>query len=218
MTKTNTRNKFKAMICMIMIMMWVMATAIPAMAAPKIEEAQYQGYGKVEVDFTSNVKYKNTKVTLKDSKGRSYKATINRKGSDDLIFTIKSYRKGLTYTYTISGIKRSHDKNYSTIKGKIWVPSANQAPRFKYADYDREDLEVEINFYPYVQYKNTKVTISDGKKNYVVRIVEKDNDSITVKVKKLTYGKKYNYTISGIRVKGNTAYTSEKGVFTAKSR
>ena len=54
MTKANRKNKFRTMICMIMIMMWVMATAVPALASAKVEEAQYQGYGKVEVDFTSN--------------------------------------------------------------------------------------------------------------------------------------------------------------------
>lgn len=217
MTKANRRNNFRTVLCMILIMMWVMATAIPAMAAPRVEETLYHGYGKVEVDFTSNVKYNNVKVSLKDNKGRKYSATINKKGSDELIFTIKNYKKGFSYTYTISGIKRSSDKNYGTVKGTVWIPGATQAPRFKKADYDRDDLEVEIEFKSYVQYKNPKVTITDShKKNYVVRIVKKGRDSITVKVRKLTIGKRYNFTVSGIRVMGNTSYTSRKGSFAAK--
>lgn len=216
MTKANRKNKFRTMICMIMIMMWVMATALPAMAAAKVQEAQYQGYGKVEVDFTSNVKYQNAKVTVKDSKGVKYAAVINRKDSDDLTFTIKKFKKGMTYYFTIHGIKRSYEKNFGTASGKIWVPGALQAPRFKKAEYDSEDLEVEFDFYPYIEYKNPKITITYGGKNYAVRIIDRDNDSFTVKVRKLTRGRKYNFAISGIRVKGNTTYTTEKGVFTAR--
>ena len=218
MIKTNSRNKFRTLLCLIMIMMWVMAAAIPAMAAPRVEDAQYQGYGKVEVDFSSDVKFKNVKVTLKDNKGAKYSATnIKRIDSDSISFTIRNYKKGRTYTYTISGVKRSSDKNYGTVKGTVRVPAATEAPKFKQADYDRDDLEVEIEFKPYVQYKNTRVTITDSsKKNYVVRIVKKGNDSITVKVRKLTIGKRYNFTVSGIRVKGNTGYTSEKGSFVAR--
>ena len=86
MTKTSSRNKFRTALCMILIMMWVMATAIPAMAAPRVKEAQYQGYGKVEVDFSSDVKFKNVKVTLKDNKGEKYSAT-NIKRIDSDFFT-----------------------------------------------------------------------------------------------------------------------------------
>ena len=192
MTKANRKNKFRTMICMIMIMMWVMATALPAMAAAKVQEAQYQGYGV------------------------KYAAVINRKDSDDLTFTIKKFKKGMTYYFTINGIKRSYEKNFGVVSGKVWIPGANQAPKFRKAEYDSEDLEVEFDFYPYIEYKNPKITITYGGKNYAVRIIDRDNDNFTVKVRKLTRGRKYNFTISGIRVKGNTTYTTEKGVFTAR--
>lgn len=217
MTKTSSRNKFRTALCMILIMMWVMATAIPAMAAPRVKEAHYQGYGKVEVDFSSDVKFKNVKVTLKDNKGAKYSATnIKRIDSDEMVFTIKNYKKGRTYTYTISGVKRSSDKNYGTVKGTIQIPAATQAPKVKEVDYDSDDLEVEIEFKSYVQFKNPKVTVTTNKKNYAVRIVKKGNDSITVKVRKLSLGRKYNFTVSGIRVKGNTTYTRVKGSFVAR--
>ena len=217
MTKTGSRNKFRTLLCMILIMMLVMATAIPAMAAPRVEEAQYQGYGKVEVDFASDVKFKNVKVTLKDNKGAEYSAAnIKRIDSDSMAFTIRNYKKGRTYTYTISGIKRSADKNYGTVKGTVQIPAATQAPIVKEVDYDSDDLEVEIEFKSYVQFKDPKVTITTNRKNYAVRIVKKGNDSITVKVRKLTLGRKYNFTVSGIRVKGNTTYTKVKGSFVAR--
>ena len=217
MTKTSSRNNFRNALCMILIMMWVMATAIPAMAAPRVKEAQYQGYGKVEVDFTSDVKFKNVKVTRKDNKGAKYSATnIKRIDSDEMVFTIKNYKKDRTYTYTISGVKRSSDKNYGTVKGTIQIPAATQAPKVKEVDYDSDDLVVEIEFKSYVQFKNPKVTVINNKKNYTVRIVKKGNDSITVKVRKLSLGRKYNFTVSGIRVKGNTTYTRVKGSFVAR--
>lgn len=217
MTKTNSRNKFRTLLCMILIMMWVMAAAIPAMAAPRVEEAQYQGYGKVEVDFASDVKFKNVKVTLKDNKGAQYSAAnIKRIDSDSMAFTIRNYKKGRTYTYTISGIKRSADKNYGTVKGTVQIPAATQAPIVKEVDYDSDDLEVEIEFKSYVQFKNPKVTVTTNRKNYAVRIVKKGNDSITIKVKKLILGRKHNFTVSGIRVRGNTTYTKMKGSFIAR--
>ena len=217
MTKTNSRNKFRTLLCMILIMMWVMAAAIPAMAAPRVEEAQYQGYGKVEVDFASDVKFKNVKVTLKDNKGAEYSAAnIKRIDSDSMAFTIRNYKKGRTYTYTISGIKRSADKNYGTVKGTVQIPAATQAPIVKEVDYDSDDLEVEIEFKSYVQFNNPKVTVTTNRKNYAVRIVKKGNDSITIKVRKLILGRKHNFTVSGIRVRGNTTYTKVKGSFIAR--
>ena len=58
--------------------------------------------------------------------------------------------------------------------------------------------------------------ITDGRTNFVTRIDGKDNDSIDVKVKKLTKGKKYTFKVTGVRIKGNTAYTTVTGSFTAK--
>lgn len=219
MNKTRTAaGKIRRMVCTLLIMAWIMATAIPAMASPKIKEAEYEGNGRVEVDFGSKVKYKNVKVTVKDSKGAAYTTKINEKDDDDLTFTIKNFKKGLTYTYTIQGIKKKSEKNYGQVTGKIAIPAPAASPTVKKVDYDREDNELEIEFKTYVQWKNPKVTISDGKKNYVVKIREKDSDSIELKVKKMTYGKKYTYKISGVRVKDNSTYKTITGTFTAKDR
>lgn len=211
------KRKIRVMFCTMMVMMWVLAMAMPAMAAPKVKETEYEGNGRVEVDFKTKVKYKNVKVTVKDSAGKSYTTKIVEKDSDDLTFVIKNFAKGKTYTYTISGVKKSGEKNYSSVKGTVKIPGAATAPAVKEVDYDKGDREVEFEFKNRVQWKSPKVTISDGKTNYVVRILEKDSDGIEVKVKKLTIGKKYTYKISGVRIKGNSAYQTISGTFKAKN-
>ena len=209
-------KKMKSMICALMIMLWVTAAAIPAFASPKIKEAEYEGNGRVEVDFKTNVQYKNTAVTVTDNKGNKYSTKINRKDNDDLTFTIQNYKKGVTYNYTITGIKKKNEKNYGQVTGKITIPGATAAPKVKKAEYDNRDKELEIEFTTKVEWKSPKVTITDGKTSYVVRIKEKDNDSIELKVKKMTVGKKYTYKITGVKVKGNNSYQTITGTLIPK--
>lgn len=210
------KKRMRTILCTLLVLVWVAAAAMPAMASPKIKEAEYEGNGRVEVDFGSKVKYKNVKVTVKDSKGKAYSTKINEKDDDDLTFTIKKFKKGLTYTYKISGIKKKTEKNYSTITGKVKIPAATAAPKVKKVENDRKDKEVEFKFTTKVQWKAPKVTIKSGKTNYVVKIKEKDNDEIEVKVKSLTKGKKYTYKITGVRVNGTKAYKTVTGTFIAK--
>ena len=216
MKKTNTGTAIRKMICTAMVMVWMLIAAVPAFAAPKIKAAEYEGNGRVEVDFSSKVKYKNVKVSVKDNKGASYSVKINEKDNDDLTFTIKNYKAGRTYTYTISGVRKSKEKTYGKVTGKVTIPAASGTPRVKKTDYDRKDKELEFDFASDVQWKNAKVVITDGKKNYSVRILEKDKDSIEVKVSGLKVGSKYNYKISGVRVKGTSVYQTISGTFVAR--
>lgn len=210
------KKKMRTILCTLMVLVWVAAAAMPAMASPKIKEAEYEGNGRVEVDFGTKVSYKNAKVTVKDSNGKAYSTKINKKDDDDLTFTIKSFKKGLTYTYKISGIRKKTEKSYSTITGKIKIPAATAAPKVKKVEYDRKDKDVDFKFTTKVQWKSPKVTIKSGTTNYVVKINEKDNDEIEVKVKNLTKGKKYTYKISGVRVNGTKTYKTVTGTFVAK--
>jgi hypothetical protein len=204
------------MLATLMIMVWATIAAVPAFAAPKVKKAEYEGKGRVEVDFNSKVKYKNVKVTVKDNKGASYSTKINEKDNDDLAFTIKNFKTGRTYTYTISGVRKSGEKSYGTVTGKVSIPAPTTTPKVKKTDYDKGDKEVEFEFTTKVQWKGAKVTITDGSKNYVTRIKEKDGDSIEVKVSKLTSGKKYTYKISGVRVKDASGYKTISGTFIAR--
>lgn len=90
----------------------------------------------------------------------------------------------------------------------------------KEVDYDISDREVTFDFKNRVSWKKKpKVTIKDSNgKNYVRYIIEKDNDDIEVKVKKLKVGKKYTYSISGVAKKGSKSYKKVKGTFTARDR
>lgn len=204
------------MFATLMITIWAIVAAVPAFAAPKVKKAEYEGKGRVEVDFNSMVKYKNVKVTVKDNKGATYSTTINEKDNDDLTFTIKNFKTGRTYTYTISGVKKNNESSYGKVTGKVTIPTPTTTPKVKEVDYDKGDREVEFEFTTRVQWKGTKVTITDGSKNYVTRIKEKDSDSIEVKVSKLTIGKKYTYKISGVRVKGANSYKTISGTFIAR--
>ncbi|MBP3875301.1 MAG: hypothetical protein J6E41_06375 [Lachnospiraceae bacterium] len=211
-TKTTVRRMFATL----MITIWAIVAAVPAFAAPKVKKAEYEGKGRVEVDFNSKVKYKNVKVTVKDNKGATYSTTINEKDDDDLTFTIKNFKTGRTYTYTISGVKKNNESSYGKVTGKVTIQTPTTTPKVKEVDYDKGDREVEFEFTTRVQWKGTKVTITDGSKNYVTRIKEKDSDSIEVKVSKLTIGKKYTYKISGVRIKGANSYKTISGTFIAR--
>ena len=214
--KKNNRNIVRRMLAALMIMVWMVVAAVPAFAAPKIRKAEYEGNGRVEVDFNSKVRYQNVKVTVKDDKGTSYSTKINEKDDDDLTFTIKNFKTGRTYTYTISGVRKSGEKSYGKVTGKVAIPAPSTTPKVKDVDYDRGDREVEFEFAAKVQWKGAKVTITDGSKNYVTRIIEKDSDSIEVKVSKLTLGKKYTYKISGVSAKGANSYKTISGTFVAR--
>lgn len=98
--------------------------AVPSQAAsaPRIEDVDYEGNGVVEVEFAGDVKYRNVKITVKDSKGKKYKARVVRKDADDIKFKIKKFKKGKKYTFRIKGVKRWNAGAYRTVKGKVKIP------------------------------------------------------------------------------------------------
>ena len=96
---------------------------------------------------------------------------------------------------------------------------AASKPRVQEVEYDREDKEVNFDFYGRVKYRKLKVKIySASGKNMARYIIDRDSDDIEVKVKKLKYGKKYRYKISGIKKRGASKYTTIKGTFKAIDR
>ncbi len=93
---------------------------------------------------------------------------------------------------------------------------AASKPKVESVDYDAEDREVNIEFYGRVKWKKAKVRIYDSNgKNYAKYIIEKDNDDIDVKVKRLKLGKKYKYKVTGIKKRGSGKYVTVKGSFYA---
>jgi len=96
--------------------------------------------------------------------------------------------------------------------------SAASKIRIEEIEYDPEDREVSIEFAHAVRWKKAKVKILKDGRNYTRYIKELDSDECEVKVKRLKYGKRYKYRISGIKRRGAKRYTTISGTFRAIDR
>ena len=77
--------------------------------------------------------------------------------------------------------------------------------------------KVEVEFHGHVAYKNVKVTVKDASgKSYKTSVYKKDNDELRFKVKNYKSGKKYKFTVSGVKKRGTSAYGKVKGTFKIK--
>ena len=205
--------KWLVLFCM-MTLLSVMC-ALPVAAAPKVKKTECEKKGIIEVDFRTDVTFKKPHVTVKDTSGKTYKAVIVELDDDDLTFRVKNYRAGKKYSFKISGVRAVGETDYHTVKGTFRIPKKTSKPAIEEVSYDAEDREVEFDFTSRVRWKDAKVTISCGGKQFVQRITEKDHDGIEVSVKALTKGKKYTYKISGVAKSGQKKYVTVKGSFTA---
>lgn len=189
-----------------------------ASAAPEIEKTEYEGKGKVDVEFYGKVKYYKAKVTVKKlSTGESFTADILKKDSDDIEFKSPSYTAGCKYKYTVSGIKKSGADKYTSVSGYFTVPKST-AINIEDIEYDDEDRELSVDFKTKVNWKNPAVKIYSTSGDYICkgRIIEKDSDSIEVRLdRSLTYGKQYKCKISGIKAKSASTYRTVSKVFYA---
>ncbi|MDD5953168.1 MAG: PepSY domain-containing protein [Oscillospiraceae bacterium] len=98
---------------------------IPASSSKKVsvKKVTYEGGGKVEVDFLKDVRYSNAKVTVKDSAGKTYAATILDRDEDSLEFGIKNYQAGKTYRFTISGLRTAGVSTAQSATGSVTIPA-----------------------------------------------------------------------------------------------
>lgn len=119
-----TINRFRIIIAAAVVLSLILGlTASPVFAsAPKTEKVKYLGKGKVEVEFRQDVQYKKAKVTVKDSTGKSYSTSIYDRDDDELKFKIKNYKKGKTYDFTISGVRKKHTSKYGKVTGTVKIP------------------------------------------------------------------------------------------------
>lgn len=107
-----------------MALTMLMSTAMSvSAAAPTIEDIEHKGSGRMEVEFYGKVVYKNAKVSVKDTAGRTYKVKNIRKDNDEVKFTISGFKTGRTYKITISGVKRRGTSAYGKRTGKITIPA-----------------------------------------------------------------------------------------------
>ncbi len=202
----------KRILSTILALVVLLCMAVPALAAaPEMLRAQYEGRGYVDVDFKTKVQYKNASVTVKDPAGKTLTAKITDKDSDDLTFHVSGLKPGTTYSFAISGVRKGCSGTYGTVSGSFKTPKSELS--VKKAAYDRRDGELELEFYGRVQYKNPKVVIKDTTgKTYTCQISELDRDEMEIGIKGLKSGK-YTVKITGIRLRGDTAYTSITAAF-----
>ena len=93
-------------------------------AAPSVEDVEYKGKGRVEVDFRQDVSYKKSvKITVKDTSGKKYKVKNVWKDDDEIKFTIKNFKKGKKYKITIKGVKQWGTSGYGKVKTSVKIPA-----------------------------------------------------------------------------------------------
>ena len=189
---------------------------VPVEAASEhIRETMYEGNGKVEVEFYGRVQYKDAKVTVKAPDGTKLKAKIVDKDSDDLEFKVTGLKPDTKYTYTISGVRFQKSGPYGKVSGSFKTPSSELY--IEKVKYDREDRELEIEFFKRVQYKSVKVMLIDENgKSTTLKIKEKDRDEIEVYAGRLQSGKTYTIQVQGVRLYKEGSYTTVMKQFTVK--
>ncbi len=108
-----------------MMTIMVFGSASSAFAAvPTKDEIEYDGAGRVEVEFRGKVDWRSPKVTVTDTTGKKYTATIVKKDNDDITFKVNNYKEGTKYNFSISGVKARGTTGYGTFKGTFTIPKA----------------------------------------------------------------------------------------------
>ena len=185
-----------------------------------IDEVDYDlkdKYEAIEIDFKSDIRLKSSSaVSVKDNSGNTYKTSIHEYDSDDLSLDVTGLKTGKTYTVTIKGIKKASASKYGTLTIKFSIPKSSNI-KVKDVDFDEDDREVTFDFNKDVTYKNAKVVITNtsGSKTYTTKIVEKDEDELTVRVKGLKEGSSYKYKITGVQGVNASSSKTISGSFTA---
>ena len=113
----------KKLLALTLVVLSLISASIPAMAATAaISKTEYEGSGRVEVDFKKDVQYKSAKVTVKDSAGKSYTAKILEKDSDEMEVRVSGLKKGTKYTVKVSGVRlKSAGGSYGSVSKSITV-------------------------------------------------------------------------------------------------
>lgn len=193
----------------------LLVASVPVFAAQNDNiRVQYDGYGRVEVDFRKNVRYNEVKVEVKDSSGASVPAAVLDLDEDDLDFVVESLVPGEVYSFTITGVNYLLSGDAVPAEGSFRVPAEGEIT-VKKVDYDRDDRELEVEFAGKVEYEELQVIVEDANgKAYDVQIRERDRDSVEVRVSGLDRGTEYSVTVSGLRLPdfANTVSVTEKFV------
>ena len=87
---------------------------------PTIKKVKYDPTDReLEVDFATNVQFKNLKVTVKDATGKKLTVRHIVKSADELDMSVKGMVVGQSYTITVSGVRVKGVGSYVTISKKF---------------------------------------------------------------------------------------------------
>lgn len=189
--------------------------AVPAMAdAPQVEKIEYEGNGRVEIEFARDVKYRNFSVKVTDENGKKHSVSVSERDEDSVSLKISGVKAETDYKVVLRGVKARGTSGYGRVRVNFTTPvNPVSAPVVEKVEV-KKNGRIEVDFAGKVQYGNLKVKIKDAEgKAYGVSVVEKDNDEINVKAAGLEAGKEYVLIINGIRAKGAEGYTKIKVPF-----
>lgn len=185
---------------------------MPAQADARIESVDYEGNGRIEVEFKTPVRYYRTfRVAAHNTAGKQMGTEIIKKGEDELLFRIIGAQPGQTYIFVVNGIRKQGESVKTRITRRITIPKSAGSVKIKRVSYEPEDSNLELGFSDEVEWKNAKITVKSGSTNYVSSITGKSSKGVKIRVKKLTMGTTYTVTISGIRKKGTSKYGTVTG-------
>lgn len=183
---------------------------------PTIEKVEYEGYGKVDIDFWQDVQYSDPAIVVTDGNGQSVDVKVLERDDDDLDIRIAGVVPGMTYEFEISGIAVRGTGDYGSVTGSFTVPADAGDVSIAKVEYDRDDRELEIEFSCKVSYKDLKVEVYDADGNSVqAKVTEKDTDDLEVRIGKLTSGATYTVVVSGVGPRDGNSYGEVSAEFTA---
>lgn len=85
-------------------------------ASPEIARVEYDPIDEeLEVDFATNVQFRNLKVTVSDAYGDELAVSNLQKGQDDLEMNVEGMVDGETYIVTVSGVRVKGKGSYVTV-------------------------------------------------------------------------------------------------------
>lgn len=174
------RRSIRISIIFSMFVVLLLALHMTVLArTPRIDAIKHKGKGRIKVEFHGKVRYKNVKVTVKDSSGKKYKVKKIKKDSNEIRFTIVKYKERKTYKITISGVKKKGTGKYGKVSGRCTItPKVKSVPRITssqaksiangYVSF--EGVYVAEIYYSDGYYEATLLNANKKRERFIIRI------------------------------------------------